>query len=116
MLADLRRVNIFLARHVTGFFEQRHIDHRGGVALRAWIAVPVPGAAKVAAFFDNADAFDARLFQPRADDETGKATADEGERDMVGHGRALLPGRVRVCRERVEIAFEAAILRIPISP
>jgi hypothetical protein len=52
---DFRRMRIFLRRHVTGFFEQRHVDHRRRIALRARIPVPVPGAAEVAALLDDAD-------------------------------------------------------------
>ena len=62
---DFRRMRVFLGRHVTGFFEQRHVDHRCRVALRARISVPVPGAAEVAALLDDADIADAGFRQPR---------------------------------------------------
>ena len=81
---------------VAGLFEQRHVDHRRGVALRAGIAVPVPGAAEVAALLDDAHIRDAGLDQPRAGYKAGEAAADEGEGDMVGLRRTLLERRVGV--------------------
>jgi hypothetical protein len=47
MLVDLRRERVFLLRHVAEFLEQRQITVRLDVALRARIAIPVPGAAEV---------------------------------------------------------------------
>src|ERR1700709_729415 len=49
---DLRRMRVFLGLHVRGLFEQRHVDQRSRVALRAGIPVPVPGTAEVAALLD----------------------------------------------------------------
>ena len=87
-------MGIFLGRAMAGLLEQRHIDHRGGVALRAGIAVPVPGAAEIAALLDDAHIVDAGLDQPRAGDEARKAAADKGEGHVVGLG---LAGRERAC-------------------
>ena len=84
MLEDLGRVRVLLRRHVPGLFEQRHVDERCGVALRAGVAVPVPGAAEVAALLDDAHVVDAGLLQPRAGDEAGEAAADERDGDVVG--------------------------------
>src|SRR6185312_8495699 len=70
---DFRRVRILLRRHVAGLFEQRHVDHRRRVALRARIPVPVPGAAEVAAFLDDPDISYTGLRQPRGGGEPGKA-------------------------------------------
>ena len=88
LLEDLRRMRVLLGRHVTGLFEQRHVHHRRGVALRAGIAVPVPGAAEVAALLDDAHVGDARLDQPRAGDEPGEPAADERERDVIASSAA----------------------------
>jgi hypothetical protein len=46
---DLRAVHVLLGGHVPGLFQQRHVHHRRGVALRAGVPVPVPGAAEAAA-------------------------------------------------------------------
>ncbi|MCX7201663.1 MAG: hypothetical protein NTV17_05075, partial [Burkholderiales bacterium] len=46
---DFGRMRILFAGPMAGFFQQRHVDHGRGVALRAGVAVPVPGAAEVAA-------------------------------------------------------------------
>ena len=81
---DFRRMRIFLRRHVAGFFEQRHVDHRRRIALRARIPVPVPRAAEIAALLDDADIPDAGFRQPRGRGEPGKAPADERKGDMVG--------------------------------
>ena len=76
---DLGAVGVLLARHVPGLLEQRQIHERGGVALRAGVAVPVPGAAEVAALLDDAHVVDAGFVQLGAGDQTGEAAADERE-------------------------------------
>ena len=96
VLEDLGRVRVLLGRHVAGLFEQRHVHERRGVALRAGIAVPVPGAAEVAALLDDADVVDAGFLEPGAGDEAGEPAADERERDVVGLRLALDDRRVRV--------------------
>src|SRR5215469_15874804 len=55
VLQDLRSARIFLDRHVADLFEQRQINIGLDIARRARIAVPIPGAAKVAALLDQAD-------------------------------------------------------------
>ena len=62
---------------------------RRRVALRARVAVPVPGAAEVAALLDDADVVDAGFLQPGAGDEAGEAAADERDRHVVGLRLAL---------------------------
>ena len=49
VLEDLRAVRVLLGRDVADLLEQRQVDVRLDVALRARVAVPVPGAAEVAA-------------------------------------------------------------------
>ena len=83
VLEDLGRVRVLLGRHVPGLFEQRHVDERSGVALRARVAVPVPRAAEVAALLDDAHVVDAGFLQPGAGDESGETAADERDRDVV---------------------------------
>src|SRR5215472_18350008 len=74
---DFRREGILLFRQVSGLLEQRKIDVRLDVALRARIAIPVPGASKVAALLDDAQVLHARLTQTCAREQTAKATADD---------------------------------------
>ena len=81
---DFRRMRVLLRRHVPGFLEQGHVDHRGGIALRARITVPVPGAAEVATLLDDPDVLHAGFRHPRRSGEPGKAAADEGEGDGIG--------------------------------
>src|SRR5208337_4695058 len=63
---DFRRVRVLLLGDVAGFLEQRQIDVRLDIALRTGIAIPVPGAAEVAALLDDADILYAGLAQTRA--------------------------------------------------
>ena len=70
MLQNLRAMSVFLGWHMSGFFEQRHVDHAGCIALRTRIAVPVPGAAEISAFLDDAVIRDPGLFQPRTGDKS----------------------------------------------
>src|SRR2546430_9014533 len=85
---DFGRMRIFLRRHVAGLFQERHVDHRGRVALRAGIAVPVPGAAEIAALLDDADITDAGFHQPRGGCESRTTAADKGKSDVIDLRRA----------------------------
>ena len=58
---DLRTVGVLLLRDIVEFFEQRQIDVRLDVALRARVTVPVPRPAEVTAGLDHPDAVDAGL-------------------------------------------------------
>ena len=115
LFEDFRGVGILLGRPVPGLFEQRHIDHRGGVALGAGVSVPVPGAAEVAALLDDADILDARLDQPRAGDQAGESSADEGEGDVVGFGLTLDEGRVGVLEIVGEGPFDPEVLVVAVG-
>ena len=112
---DFRRMRIFLRRHVAGFFEQRHVDHRRRIALRAGIPVPVPGAAEVAALLDDADIPDAGFRQPRGGGEPGKAAADEGEGDVVGLRIARGDRRIGIVEIMRELPRDAEILVVAVG-
>ena len=114
VLEDLRRVRVLLRRHVPGLFEQRHVDHRRRVALRARIAVPVPGAAEVAALLDDPDVVDAGLLQPRAGHQAGEAAADEGHRHVVVLRIALDALGVRVVEIAAELALQLEVLVVAV--
>ena len=94
--ADLVGLGVPLGRHGAGFLEQRHVDVRFDIACRAGIAVPVPRPAEIAADFDDADAFDARLAQPRRGQQTTETTADDHDVDRIVDRRPLLPRAVRI--------------------
>ena len=66
VLEDLGRVGVLLLRDVAELLEQRQVAVALDVALGAGIAVPVPGAAEVAARLDDAEVLEAGLAQPRA--------------------------------------------------
>ena len=112
---DFRRMRVFLGRHVAGFFEQRHVDHRGRIALRARIPVPVPGAAEVAALLDDADILNAGFRQPRGGGEPGKAAADEGEGDVVGLRLARGDRRIGVVEIMRELPRDPKILIVAVG-
>jgi hypothetical protein len=114
VLEDLGRVRVLLGRHVAGLFQQRHVHVRGRVALRARVAVPVPGAAEVSRFVDDADVVDTRLLQPRTGDQAGEAAADARDRHVVGLRLALGPRRVRVVKVVREAASEAQVLVVAV--
>ena len=93
---DLRAVHVLLRRHVPGLFQQRQVDHRRRVALRARIAVPVPGAAEVAALLDDADV-DAGL-AAAGPPPPGRRT--RRRRRPRSGGRSWAPVRSMACADR----------------
>ena len=76
-------MGVLLGGHVPGFFEQRKIDKRRGVALGARIAIPIPRTAEVTALLDDPHIVDAGLLQRRARNEARKASADEDHLDVI---------------------------------
>ena len=83
--------------------------------MRAGIAVPVPGAAEIAALLDDADVLDAGLDQPRAGDKARKAAADEGEGDVVGLRRARGDRRIGIVEIVRELALDLKILIVAVG-
>src|SRR5262249_23611524 len=79
---------ILLLRDVAGFLEQRQVDVRFDIALRSGVAIPVPGAAEVAALLDDAKVLHARLAQTCAREQAAEAAADNQnlQRLMQGLG------------------------------
>ena len=53
VLENLRGKGIFLLRHIARFFEQGQVTVGFNVALGTGVAVPIPGAAEIAAGFDE---------------------------------------------------------------
>ena len=78
------------------------------------IAVPVPGAAEVAALLDDADVVDARLAQPRAGEQAAEAAADDDDLDLVGQRLALDRRDVRVVEVVRELAGDLDVLLVAV--
>ena len=116
VLEDLRRVHVLLRRHVAGLLEEREVHERGGVALGAGVAVPVPGAADVARLVEQAHVVDAGLLEAGGGEQAGEAGAHEGEGHVVGDGLARLHRQVRVVEVVAELALEAHVLGVPVGP
>ena len=116
VLEDLGRVGVLLGGHVPGLLEQRHVHEARRVALGAGVAVPVPGAAEVAALLDDADVVDAGLLDAGAGDEPREAAADERDRHVVGLGLALDARRVRVLEVVGQLVLELQVLLVPVGP
>src|SRR5581483_10251796 len=116
MLADLRREGILLLRHITRLFEQRQIDVSLDIALRAGIAVPVPGAAEVSTLLDDADVFKAGFAQSRRRDLAAEAAADDQDFHLVGLRLARRRRRdVRIVNVVAEVALHLDILFVAIG-
>ncbi len=106
MRQDFRRIRVLLFRDITGFLEQRQIDVRLDIALRAGIAVPVPGAAEVAALLDDANALDAGLAQPGARQQSAEAAANDHDVHRVVQRRT---GEARIDIRIVDVTAEVAL-------
>jgi len=78
--------------HVLELFEQRKVDVGLDVAGQARVAVPVPGAAEVAALLEDAEVLHPALAQARPGQEAAEAAADQRQVDLVGEGLARVPG------------------------
>src|SRR5438093_1158254 len=61
----------------------RKVDVGLDIAHGARIPVPVPRAAEIAAFFDQAQALHARLAQPGPGEQAAETTADHHRVDLV---------------------------------
>src|SRR5271154_1262649 len=103
---DFRRERVLLLRDVAGLLEQRQINVRLDIALRAGIAVPVPGAAEVPAFLDDADVLHTRLAQTRARQQAAEAAADDHHVNRVGQRR---PSEAWIDVRVIHIAAEVAL-------
>ena len=76
VLKNFRRKGVFFLRHVAGLFEQGQIDVGLNVTLRAGVAVPIPGPAKISGLLDEANIGDPGLLQPRRRQQAAKAATD----------------------------------------
>ena len=84
MRTDLVAETVFFLGDVAGLFQQRQVDVAFDVALCAWISIPIPGAAEVAAFLYDANILDPGLVQARRGQEAAEAAAHDHHVDRVG--------------------------------
>ncbi len=105
VLVDLRRPRVFAHRYVAGLFQERQVDVALGIARRAGITIPVPGAAEVGGLFHDAEIVNAGFAQTRATEQPAKAAADDEHLGLLADGLARKSG---IGPGVVEIAAEAA--------
>ncbi len=96
MRANLRRLGVALGRHVARLFQQREVDVGFHVAGRTRVAVPVPGAAHVAAGLPDAHAAGARLLEAGRGQQAAEAAAQHQHVNRVVDRRAFVRDGVRV--------------------
>ena len=112
---NLRRAAVLLLRHVTELLQQRQVDVRLDIAGRTGVAVPVPGAAEVAALFDQPDVFDVCFAQSRAGQQTAEPATDHHHIDVVGQRLAMEARRnVRILDELREVADNLDVLLVAV--
>src|SRR5579872_4023085 len=117
MRTDLVAETVFFLRDVAGLFQQRQVDVAFDVALRAWISIPVPGAAEVAAFLDDANILDPGLAQARRRQQSAEAAAHDHHVDRVGEWLAGKAGiDVRILDKVPKIAGCLHVLIIAVGP
>ncbi len=113
---DLRRARILLHRHVAQLFQQRQVDVAFDVAGRAGIAVPVPGAAEVAALLDDPDVRNPGLAQPRGGQLPAETAAHHHDLDLVGQ-RLAAEARLHIGIVEVagELTGDLAVLGVAVA-
>ena len=98
-------------RDVTHLLEQRQIAIGFDVAGDAWIAVPVPGAADIAALLAETHVSEAGFAQPVPQQQSAEAGADHQDLALVGErfarDRRL---RIDVVQIFLELAFHAHVV------
>ena len=109
---DLGRLGVLLLRHVADLLEQRQVHVRLDVARSAGVAVPVPGAAEVAALLHHADVVDAGLTEPGAGEQASEAATDDQHLDLVGQRLAFDRGDVGIVDVALELADHLDVLLV----
>ena len=81
-----------MLRHVIEFFKQRQIAVGLHIAHRTWIAIPIPGAAKITCFFDHTNVVEPRLAQSSRHQKSAKTAADYGDFHFIVQRRPAKSG------------------------
>ena len=113
---DLRRVTVLLLRDVAELLQQRQIDVRLDVALRAGVSVPVPRSTEVAAFLDEADVLHAGLPQPRTGQQAAETAADDDHLHSIRQRLPLNRCRIGIVQEVRELARHLDVLGVALRP
>ena len=100
---------------VADLFEQRQVEVAFDVALRARIAVPVPGAAEVAAVLDHADALEAGFAQARRGQQPAEAAADDGDSTSSISGARVNRLDIGVVDVVAELGLHLDVLRVAVG-
>ena len=103
-------LGVLLLRHVSDLLEQRQIDVRLDITCSAGIAVPVPGAAEVAAFLDHTDAVDTGFAQASAGEEPAESAADDQHLDFIGQRFAFDRRDVGIVQVPLELTDDLDVL------
>ena len=115
MREDFRRMRVFLRSACARFLRAAACRPSMPYRMRAGIAVPVPGAAEIAALLDDADIFDPGFRQPRRGGKAGKAAADEGEGDVIGFRFARRDRRIGIVEIVGELSLDLDILIVAVG-
>ena len=105
----------FRRGHVAHLLQQRQVHVALDVAGRARVAVPVPGAAEVAALLDDPHVLHAGLAQPGADQQAAEAAADDGHLHLVEQRRAFLHFHIRVVEVVRELTLDLDVLLVGVG-
>ena len=112
---DLGRAAVLFVGDVADLLKQGQVDVGLDVAGGAGVAVPVPGAAEVAALLDHTDVFDAGFAQARAGQQAAESAADHSDVDVVSQGLSVEAGLdVRVIDEVGELAGDLEVLLVAV--
>ena len=116
VVEDLPGVRVFLLGDVADFFEERQVDVGLDVALGSRVPVPVPGAAEIAAFFDDPQVFHAGFAEAGSHLEAAEAASDDDHVDLVGERRPV-DGRfdVRVIGVMGELSDDLDVLVVSVG-
>ena len=108
---DFRPVAVFFLGDEPRLLQQRQVDVGFEIALGPGIAVPVPGAAEVAALLDDSNALDPRLAKMGARHQAAEAAPDDENVDFVVQRGAGEAGRdVGVIDIVAEVTFDFDVL------
>ena len=83
--------------------------------MGAGIAIPVPGAAKIAALLNHPDVGDASLYQPGTGHQTSKAATNKRHGDVICPRRTRRHRGIRIFQIMGQLALQLQILIVAIG-